>query len=47
LNADIVFHSPHEGHWPCQRGASAPQAEQTNTVRGFGIAAVRPGERRC
>jgi len=27
-----VFHSPQPGHWPSQRGASAPQAEQTWTL---------------
>ena len=27
-----VFHSPQPGHCPSQRGASAPQEEQTKTV---------------
>lgn len=40
-----MFHSPQDGHWPCHRAASAPHAEQTNTVRSFGIAATRLEER--
>jgi hypothetical protein len=30
----------HDGHWPLHRGASAPQDEQTNTVRGLAIWAI-------
>jgi len=33
-----VFHSPQDGHCPLQRGASAPQDEQTKTVRGLAMA---------
>jgi hypothetical protein len=31
-----VFHSPHDGHWPCHFGVCAPQAEQANTEVGLG-----------
>jgi hypothetical protein len=31
-----VFHSPHDGHWPCHLGVWAPQAEQENTELGLG-----------
>jgi hypothetical protein len=36
-NDAMVFHSPQDGHCPLHRGASAPQDEQTNTVRGLAI----------
>ena len=39
-----VFHSLHDGHCPLHRGASAPQDEQTNTVRGLAIWAIRDRE---
>jgi hypothetical protein len=32
-----VFHAPQPGHWPSQRGASAPQEEQTKTVVARGM----------
>ena len=31
-----VFHSPHDGHWPCHFGVCAPHAEQANTEVGLG-----------
>ena len=31
-----VFHSPHDGHWPCHLGVCAPHAEQENTEVGLG-----------
>ena len=39
-----VFHSPQDGHWPLHRGASAPQDEQTNTVRGLAMEQIRDRE---
>ena len=35
-----MFHSLQVGHWPLHRGASAPQEEQTKTVRGLAMEAI-------
>jgi serine/threonine-protein kinase len=43
VNEVSVFHSPQAGHWPDQRGASAPQAEQTKTVRGLAMVVRNAG----
>ena len=32
-----VFHAPHAGHCPCQRGVSLPQSVQKKTVRSLGM----------
>jgi hypothetical protein len=31
-----VFHAPQDGHWPAQRGVSAPHCWQTWTERTAG-----------
>jgi hypothetical protein len=39
-----VFHSLQDGHCPLHRGASAPQDEQTNTVRALAMGTIRNPE---
>ena len=42
VSSMIVFHAPQDSHFPCQRGATAPQAWQTKEARTL---AMRKPER--
>ena len=42
LSSVMLFHSPHSGHLPYQRGCSVPHEEQTNLVVDLAIDRTGP-----